>query len=161
MTMSVQKDNLTETCKEPMQLETYPFIKSPENRNYEFYSEGPNGKIKKVVEYFRLPELDAEVFNLAFGDWDENNNCINDLSTSNNADRDKVLATVVEFMEKHPNAIIIATGSTMSRTRLYQMGISKLWNEINELFEVQGYIDEVWQPFKQGVNYKSFLLMLR
>lgn len=148
-----------------MKIATYPFVKQPESYYYEFYSEGPNGSIKKVVEYFRLQELDAEVFNLAFGDWDEDNHRINDLSISNNADRVKVLATVAatvtDFMEDHPNAIIIAAGSTSSRTRLYQMGIAKVLDEIGQGFEIQGYINNSWRPFQRGVNYSAFLLKAR
>ncbi len=148
-----------------MQLKTYDFDKHANGFYYEFHSEGPNGMIKKVVEYYRYTELDGEIYNLAFGDWNETDQVINDLSISNNEDRDKILATVaatvIAFMALHPNAVIIATGSTMSRTRLYQMGIMKLWHEIDELFEILGYINEEWQPFKKGVNYKSFLLKLK
>src|SRR6266700_2594020 len=145
-----------------MKIEIYPFIKRPESYYYEFFSIGPNGSIKKVVEYYLLQELEAEVFNLAFGDWDEINQRINDLSVSNNADRDLVLATVAatvaDFMNDHPDAIIIAAGSTLSRTRLYQMSIAKLFNDINQNFEIQGYINNAWQPFQKGVNYIAFLL---
>jgi hypothetical protein len=148
-----------------MKIATYPFVKRPESYYYEFYSEGPNGSIKKVVEYFRLQELEAEVFNLAFGDWNEDNHRINDLAISNNDDRDKVLATVAatvtDFMEHHPDAIIIAAGSTLSRTRLYQMGIVKVLDEINQNFEIQGYINNSWRPFQKGVNYSAFLLKAR
>jgi hypothetical protein len=148
-----------------MKIATYPFVRRPESYYYEFYSEGPNGRIKKVVEYFRLEEWEAEVFNLAFGDWDEKNNRINDLSISNNADREKVLATVAatvnDFMVNHPNAIIIAAGSTASRTRLYQMGISKVLDEIDQGFDIQGYTNNSWQPFQKGVNYSAFLLKAR
>jgi hypothetical protein len=148
-----------------MKIATYPFVRRPESYYYEFYSEGPNGSIKKVVEYFRLEEWEAEVFNLAFGDWDEENNRINDLSISNNADREKVLATVAttiaDFMVNHPDAIIIAAGSTASRTRLYQMGIAKVFDEINQGFEIQGYTNNSWQPFQKGVNYSAFLLKAR
>lgn len=148
-----------------MKLVAYPFIKRPESYYYEFYSEGPNGSVKKVVEYYRLQELEAEVFNLAFGDWNENSDRINDLSVSNNGDREKVLttvaATVTDFIKDHPDAIIIATGSTLSRTRLYQMGIAKLWDEIRQQFEIQGYINDTWRPFQKGVNYSAFLLKAR
>jgi hypothetical protein len=145
-----------------MQFETYSFIKHPERFYYEFESDGPNGKIKKVVEFYRVHELGHEVYNLAFGDWNEETRQMNDLSVSNNADRDKVLATValtvMEFIRDHPNAIIFAVGSTASRTRLYQMGIAKIWMEIKAKFEIQGYINEEWQSFQKGVNYQSFLL---
>jgi hypothetical protein len=148
-----------------MKIATYPFVKRPESYYYEFYSEGPNGSIKKIVEYYRLQELEAKVFNLAFGDWDEDNDRINDLSIPNNSDREKVLATVAatvtDFIKDHPDAIIIATGSTLSRTRLYQMGIAKLWDEIRQHFEIQGYINDTWQPLQKGVNYSAFLLKAR
>lgn len=124
--------------------------------------EGPNGSIKKVVEFYRLQKLEAEVFNLAFGDWNEDNHRINDMAVSNNADRDKVLATIAatitDFMKDHPDAIIVAAGSTMSRTRLYQMGIAMAWDEINQRFEILGYVNNAWQPFQKGVNYSAFLL---
>ncbi|MEP7371749.1 MAG: hypothetical protein ABI675_00075 [Chitinophagaceae bacterium] len=148
-----------------MHLEIYPFIKRPESYYYEFFSEGPNGSIKKVVEFYRLQERKQEVYNLAFGDWDEIAHRINDLSITNNADRDKVLATVaatvMEFMREHPGAIIFATGSTASRTRLYQMGIARILNDITLLFEIQGYLSDTWQPFQKGVNYNAFLLKAR
>lgn len=114
------------------------------------------------MEFYRLEEHKQEVYNLAFGDWDENNHCINDLAASNNGDRDKVLATVastvVSFMNEHPLAIIHAIGSTPSRTRLYQMGIAKMWDQISLLFEIQGYVNFTWQPFQKGVNFDAFLL---
>jgi hypothetical protein len=35
-----------------------------------------------------------------------------------------------------------AAGTTASRTRLYQMGIAKVWEEIKVIFEIQDYINE-------------------
>lgn len=145
-----------------MQLEIYPFIKRHETYYYEFYSGGPKGRLKKVVEFYRVQGYEQKVFNLSFGDWNENTNHICDDVISNNADRDKVLATVaatvMEFIRDHPEAIIFVTGSTASRTRLYQMGIGRIWDEINQLFEIQGYLDDIWQPFQKAVNYNAFLL---
>ena len=93
---------------------------------YEFVSEGPKGRIKKMVEYTETAT--ENVYNLGFGDFDETTNAINDLSVTNNGDSLKVLATVAStvyaFIEKHPNAYILATGSTNVRTRLYRMGIT-------------------------------------
>lgn len=148
-----------------MQVERYPFIKHPKRYFYEFESAGPNGLITKVVEFSRLQWQENEVYNLAFGDWNENAHFINDLVISNNADKDKVLATVaatvIEFMQEHPSAIIFAVGSTASRTRLYQMGIAKILNEINQFYEIQGYINDLWEPFQRGVNYNAFLFKTR
>jgi hypothetical protein len=107
---------------------------------YQFVSKGPKGDIKKMVQF---TETGTEnVYNLAFGDYNEETSSIDDLSVSNNADSLKVLATVAStvyaFMEKYPDSWIFATGSNQIRTRLYRMGISNNLAEINEDFEVFG-----------------------
>ena len=77
-------------------------------------------------------------------------------------DREKVLATVaatiIQFTDEHPNAIIFAEGSTLARTRLYQMGIAKFWEEIHQNFEIEGLINGAWEPFEKDRNYECFLL---
>jgi len=128
---------------------------------FEFTSEGPKGKIKKIVEY---SETGTEnVYNLGFGDYDEVTSGINDLSVTNNGDSLKVLATVAStvyaFTEKHPNAWIFATGSTIVRTRLYRMGITNNLAEIAEDFIVLGYNSKgEWEEFVIGEDYEAFLL---
>jgi hypothetical protein len=148
-----------------MRQEQYAFTRVPERFYYDFFSVGPQGKIKKVVEYYRIPGVATEVYNLSFGDWDERESRMNDKANTNNADRDKVLATVaatvVDFLNHHPDASIFAAGSTDARTRLYQMGISRLWEEISNTFQVEGFINGNWQPFQKGVNYSSFLLKMK
>ena len=59
---------------------------------FEFISEGSKGRIKKIVQYSETST--KNVFNLGFGDFDEETNGINDLSVTNNGDSLKVLATV-------------------------------------------------------------------
>jgi len=139
----------------------YHYKSEPNLNIYEFISEGRNGVIRKMVE-FQKTEAEG-VFNLAFGDFDENTKTINDLIISNNGDSQKVLATVASivfvFMEKHPNAMIYATGSTESRTRLYRMGISTNIEEINEDFNVYGLRTEgIWEEFLIGEDYEAFLI---
>jgi hypothetical protein len=77
-------------CLTVIDLDQYDFIKGPENYYYEFYSRGPKGQIKKVVEFYKIH---PRVFNIAFGDWNEKGRRINDTSKSNNNDTNKVLAT--------------------------------------------------------------------
>ena len=43
----------------------------PEEYYYEFFSEGPKGKIKKVVRYRLIEAYPNKVYNLGFGDKDE------------------------------------------------------------------------------------------
>lgn len=84
------------------------------------------------------------------------------MAVTNNSDSDKVLATVaatvIDFMKAHPNATLIATGSTLSRARLYQMAIGRKWNEINPIFEVKGYAAGNWKPFTFDIRFRAFLI---
>ena len=128
---------------------------------YEFVSLGPNGTIKKIVEYTETST--KNVYNLGFGDYDEYTKRINDLSVTNNGDSLKVLTTVAStvyaFTEKYPEAWILATGSTAIRTRLYRMGITNNLTEISEDFKVFGYTEKgIWEEFIVGEDYEAFLL---
>jgi hypothetical protein len=70
-----------------------------------------------------------------------------------------VAATVIDFCNHYPNALICAEGSTFSRTRRYQMGINKYWQEIEPNFDVFGLIEnEGFIPFKPGKNYLAFVV---
>lgn len=144
-----------------MNQERYTFLKVPEIYYYEFFSEGPKGKIKKVVRYRLIEDSEYPIYNLAFGDWDEETNDIKDLVTTNNQDQQKVLFTVadtvVNFIHTHPHALVFIQGSTTSRTRLYQMGISKLWHEIQLQYSVLGSAHGKWQHFTKDVNYEAFI----
>ena len=125
-----------------MNLDRYSYLRSSNFKSYSFYSEGPNGRIKKTVIYSILWD-DPIVYNLAFGDLDPKTGNIDDTAKSNNQDRDKVLATVAatinDFMNAYGNFPIYAQASTPSRTRLYQLSISNLLDEINRDFLVMGF----------------------
>ena len=125
---------------------------------FEFVSEGPNGKIPKIIKYSKTSE--KNIYNLAFGNKNDNGE-IDDLVVSDNKDSEKILATVVStayrFSENHPERMILATGSTKARTRLYRMGISKYISEIKKDFEVFGFKDNSWHPFRKNIEYEAFL----
>jgi hypothetical protein len=126
---------------------------------FEFVSEGPKGKIHKLVQYGETNLKD--LYNLAFGDKDLRTGEINDSIISNNGDSEKVLATVVAtvyaFTDRHFDAWIYATGSSRSRTRLYRMGLTKYLTVIEENFELYGQKDGEWEIFQKEVNYEAFL----
>ncbi|MBS1660779.1 MAG: hypothetical protein JST68_06985 [Bacteroidetes bacterium] len=127
---------------------------------FEFVSEGPKGRIFKLVQFGETNLKD--VYNLAFGDKDPVTGEINDSIVSDNKDSEKVLATVVAtvyaFTDKYPHAWIYATGSSKSRTRLYRMGLTKYLKEIIEDFELYGQNEGKWQDFEKGVEYDAFLV---
>lgn len=135
-------------------------MKTDDLFTYEFYSEGPVGKIKKVISYVRIAE---NLYNLAFGDWNPVLQKVDDSIRSNNADRDRVLMTVaftaLDFAAQVPNAHIFIVGSTTGRTRLYQMSIGSNLTEISFHFEILGFRMQTWEPFLRGRNYESFLAL--
>ena len=142
-----------------MKYPRYPIVTSQGHYMYEFHSEGPMGNIKKVVVYERIGK---NVFNLGFGDWNEEQQKTSDSARSNNGDRDKVLVTValtaLDFTDRFPEAQIFIEGSSPSRTRLYQMGIANNLLEINQNFDVKGFYINDWEPFHSGRNYDAFLI---
>ena len=133
--------------------------------DYEFTSSGPNGLIKKVVEFRRLSmPTNVQIFNLAFGDVNPKTQKMDDLVVTDNKDTVKVLATVAhivtDFTEQYPDAIIFAKGSTEARNRLYQMAIVKYWSEIKELFDVYGELrNGLFIKFISGINFTAFYAM--
>jgi hypothetical protein len=145
-----------------MNEEKYAIIDYLEIYYYDFISEGPKGKIRKVVSFRLIEESPSKVYNLAFGDWDESKNDIDYEANSNNDDMRKILSTVgeavIEFTQQHPDIWVFIQGSTSSRTRLYQMGIGIFWQEIDPQFIVLGNVDGDWEPFRKGINYISFLI---
>lgn len=148
-----------------MEQERYVFEKVSETIVYEFFSEGPKGRIRKRIIFRLMEETPERIFNISFGDSDGSESTIDDEIISNNADMQKILHTVVgaglAFIRKHPDAWIHAKGSTPSRTRLYQMGIAHFWKEIAPYFIVVGSVNDDWIPFKRGTNYKAFLIRHR
>jgi hypothetical protein len=146
-----------------MKIPKYQLKAGHELLSYEFISEGPKGLITKRIQFTLVNR--QGVYNLAFGDKDSITGEINDKVVSNNGDSEKVLATVVgaifAFFEHHPDAWIFATGSTTARTRLYQMGIAKYFDEISGELEIFGQIEENWYPFEKNREYLAFLTKLK
>src|SRR3982751_3492522 len=142
-----------------MKVEKYNLRSESGLTKFEFISEGPKGNIRKIIE-FQMTN-DPGVFNLAFGDKDPLTGVIDDLSVSGNNDTEKVLATVISavyaFCERHPDAYIYASGSTKARTRLYRMGITKYYDQVQEDFYLYGQTGDIFPDFKPGVDYDGFL----
>ena len=142
-----------------MQLPRYHYKTNVAFLDYEFISEGPKGSIKKVI---RFTQIGSFVFNLGFGDLNEETGEISDTIVTNNNDSRMVLATVAatvhDFTDHYPDAKVIAQGSTHSRTRLYRMGITNHWKEISIEFEIYGLEDGNWELFTERRDYEAFLI---
>ena len=152
-----------------MQIEKYQTETTINKLVFSFKSIGSRTIEKRVLftpisdsENYGLPPM-INLYNLAFGDWDEILEDIDDSVRSNNGDTDKVLATVantvIEFWEEYPEVPLFMTGSTPSRTRLYQKGISKNYTEINQKADVYGLFNYEWERYKLDKNYDAFLIL--
>lgn len=126
--------------------------------DYEFESTGPKGTIKKVARFIEIGE---NVYNLGFGDLIESTGEINDSIVSNNGDAEKVLMTlaniIYDFTTIYEGATVFIQGTTLSRSRRYQMGINKYWPQISLIFEVLGLINNKWEQIRIGENYNAFI----
>jgi hypothetical protein len=144
-----------------MQYDRYKVETSFDLQTFEFLSEGPRGKILKVVFY---SEINVKGFyNLSFGDKDPITGFVSDLIVTDNNDSQKVLATVAAtlyaFTMEKPDATIIATGSTEARTRLYRMGIANNLEVIGKDFVVLGLTEKrEWEVFRKDIPYGAFLV---
>jgi hypothetical protein len=145
-----------------MSLAHYELAVSTDCLSFEFDSDGPKGTIKKVIHYTKLDAQGFIVYNLGFGDFNEATGKINDLSVTNNQDRDWVLGTVANsvlyFFNKYPDSQVVFKGSTPARTRLYIMEISKHWNEVKDLVSVEGLTGHGWESFYKNRRYTALLI---
>jgi hypothetical protein len=136
-----------------MHLDRYVAVADATHKMYEFLSEGPQGAIRKVVQYLLLYD---STYSLGFGDWNEERQRVEDSVRSNNMDRDKVLVTVavtvLDFLKHHPGTTVLLEGSSQARTRLYQMQIKSAWYWISQLLYVEGK----WEFLRLDGNYGAF-----
>ncbi|MEO7922259.1 MAG: hypothetical protein ABIR30_01135 [Chitinophagaceae bacterium] len=90
-------------------------FKSDRDLKFFFVSSGQQDLIK-AIQYAYVEEYEGhEVFNLGFGDYDINNDTVDDASTTNNTDSRKVfntvLITIPAFFEYNPEKMLIVQGS--------------------------------------------------
>lgn len=145
-----------------MEWEIYETVKTVDGRGFWFISDGPRGQIKKVIEFQWMQGLGSNTYNLAFGDFREGSDLLDDRSVSNNGDRLKVLHTVavktLQFLEDHPRSIVLIKANTPARARLFQMMISSIWRDIEQWYDIDGKHGSYWIPFVKDLNYSEFIV---
>ena len=143
-----------------MNQPSYAFDQDEAALRFDFESVSDQRVIHKRIEYSvtTVPDL----YNLALGDVLPNG-VLDDTMRSNNDDRDKVMATVVQtllvFLRQYPDRYVIFSGSTESRTRLYRVIISRELDNALELFDIYGVIpDGGFELFQADSQYIAFLI---
>jgi hypothetical protein len=146
-----------------MKLPKYELTTEKSLNVYEFLSEGPKGKIPKLIKFSETTL--KGFFNLAFGDKNIETGEIDDKVVSNNGDSEQVLATVVSavfaFTDLNKNSWVYATGSNKARTRLYRMGVNKYLDEVEKDFWVFGMLNGEWEKFEKETDYTAFVVRRR
>ncbi len=81
---------------------------------------------------------------------------------SNNGDMEKILATVVQtlmvFLAYHPKANICFSGSSETRTRLYQIVLAKEIEKVNPILDILGFRNNRLEAFETNKNYEGFVV---
>jgi len=142
-----------------MNYEPYPLLATEQNSRFQFRSTGKRGVFEKVISFSLL---NNNIFNLALLDYSPQTGEEDDLSVTDNGDLHEIMATVMKaillFLEQHPDKIIYVEGNTKSRTRLYQISISKVYPLlINDLI-ILGQQNEKWIDFETNLSFESFLI---
>jgi hypothetical protein len=145
-----------------MKYEMYEDIFEDDDlRIFEFRSIGKYGPILKRIAFVKTDM--PSVYNLAFGDVYENNE-VDDLSISDNGDRNKILATLAKVIDrytaKYPERWIYFRGSTEERTRLYRMAVGLNLEELSEKYEIYAEVEESMDflPFHKNMKISAFLV---
>lgn len=130
-----------------MNYSTYDIKVSSDSTIFEFVSSGKQGDISKVIKFSVTKNPD--VVNLGFGNKiniNEKNGTfdIDDITVTDNGDRNTILATVVNatyrYTELYPDKFIFFLGSCTIRTRLYRIAISSNYNELIKTFLIFGIL---------------------
>ena len=144
-----------------MKHEVYPTQEVTSNFDtFDFVSYGKKGSIHKRIMF--TPTEEKDVYNLAFGDLDEQGG-IDDYAISGNGDRDKILATIADVVERYfaryPDRCIYFHGSTPARTRLYRMAIGAHLEELSRKFKI--YVNGDTVPFVKDMSVADFVVKAR
>ena len=148
-----------------MNVEAYPFNANSDKLVFQFESVSNHKTIFKEVRYTLISDGEPFIYNLFLGDYNLIDGTISDMTISNNQDMENILATVaqtmIEFLSLRPDCLILFTGSTQSRTRLYRIAISNYLNEFEDFFVVYGRINNEIEPFAANRAYDAFVITLK
>ncbi|MFN3850272.1 MAG: DUF6934 family protein [Spirosomataceae bacterium] len=137
----------------------YDFKILDEAFRFDFISSSNIREIPKTILYQKTTI--ANFYNLVLADIQPDGS-LDVFSESNNGDMEMILATVVQtmlvFTAYYPKASIVFTGSTPSRTRLYQIVLSKEIDKSKATFEILGLKDDKLSPFEKNQTYEGFVI---
>ena len=105
--------------------------------------------------------MSENVYNFGFGDVNDDGQ-IDDLAVTDNKDTYAVFATLIQilfdFFKTHENKYVYFIGSTQSRTRMYQIILSKERTNWEGRLIVYGLLDGDTLPFEIDCRFDAFII---
>jgi hypothetical protein len=141
-------------------------IEREENSERFVFNSGEGASLIVKVVSFELVNSENRLYNLSLGDTKDNpwqsSAKVDFMVMSNNKDVFKVFNTVaicVElFLEKNPASIILFSGSTAKRTRIYLKLIERHLGFLQEKFLIKGVLENEFEDFEPNKNYFAIAL---
>jgi len=120
-----------------------------------------SGWMIKSVLFNKLE--DEDLFNLALFDYLEDNEEWSDANRSQPIKLSMlfftICAIVLDFLRKHPDAIVSFQGNTQSKSRLYSIFISYHLDFFNDKFQVLGDDGDVLEKFQTNKKYSTIYIL--
>ena len=142
-----------------MGYKPYSFSYNIENTHIQFQSIGKRGIFEKTIV---ISLIEDDIYNLALLDIDPLTQDYSDESVTDNGDMPEILATIMaiimDYLNQYPDRRLFLTGNTNSRTRLYQIAINKVMDQISKDLVIMGRYNQEWILFKQNTNFDSFII---
>lgn len=136
----------------------YPFRATEDYLSFTFESVSEQRVVRKKAEFTVMSE---NVYNFGFGDVTDEGE-IDDLAVTDNKDTYMVFATLIQilldFFKTHNNKFVYFTGSTQSRTRMYQIVLSKEKANWKDILIVYGMSDGEAVPFETDCKFDAFMI---
>jgi hypothetical protein len=142
-------------------LQFYPLEISDDKLRYRFVSNGLTGDIIKLVSY---ENYEGDLWNLAFGDADEDETDFDDKTISDNGDMRKVIRTIFEtgliFTDTYPKRNILIIPVDKQHQMLYNRVFKDKYDEIETDFTIEGINSKISDTEKYAPSkiYRAFIL---
>ncbi|HEY4107917.1 DUF6934 family protein [Puia sp.] len=143
-----------------MKYESYDAVRVADDlSSVDFISEGKHGPLFKRILF--VPSKVENAYDLVFGNLVAGDD-IDDFSVNDNGDRNKILATVAQavnkYTKRYPYRMIYIIGSTIPRTRLYRMAIGLNLDELSLTFDIYARTEKGYVPFCKNMEVIAFLI---
>jgi hypothetical protein len=143
-----------------MKYESYDAVRIADDlSSTDFISTGKHGERLKRVWF--MPSNIENIYNLVFGNLIAEDE-VDDFSVNDNGDRNKILATVAQavnkYTKRYPERMIYFIGSTQSRTRLYRMAIGLNFEDLSLTFDIFAKTTNGIVPFCKNMEVIAFFI---